>query len=169
MVERSKLINHSAKWIITITGATCIAYFTGPFTAMIAREAFTLGYGYLYGIPSFLTIENLTVYSPMREHVGHVAYNYGAGTLALVSMPFLYKSLDMLKWWQKKTIPLKENQDVNFNDLNSKIDDLTHLMRHSQSLPQYRNTAHPKTRLPAIDNKKKEPAIEYKNKHRLNI
>ena len=173
MVERSKLINHSAKWIITITGATCIAYFTGPYTAMVAREAFSLGYGYLYGIPSFFTLENLTVYSPMREHVGHIAYNYGAGTLALISMPFLYKSLDMIKWWGKKANPLEENHDIklkdqNINDLNSKIDDLAHLMRQSHSLPQYQNITFSKPQLLAIQNKKQN-SLEYKNKHGLKI
>lgn len=86
------------KLAITITGATCIAYFSGPFAAIVAREVFTGIYDYRYGIPSFLSVENFTIYSPLKEHVGHLAYNYGAGTLAVLSTPILYKSWDLCKW-----------------------------------------------------------------------
>ncbi|MFO1258488.1 MAG: hypothetical protein U1E78_08800 [Gammaproteobacteria bacterium] len=98
MSEKIITTERGVKISIMLTGATLIAYFSGPFAAIAAREGFTYIYGHLYGIPSYFSIENWTVFSPMREHIAHLAYNYGAGTLALVCAPVLYKSWDFFKW-----------------------------------------------------------------------
>lgn len=130
MSEKIITPERGIKVSIMLTGATLIAYFSGPFAAIVAREGFTHIYGYLYGIPSLFSIENWTVFSPMREHVAHLAYNYGAGTLALLCAPILYKSWDFFKWafgFSKRSVEEIEREHI--SDLSEGVNQLDHRLQ----------------------------------------
>lgn len=141
MSEKIITTERGIKVSIMLTGATLIAYFSGPFAAIVAREGFTYFYGHLYGIPSYLSIENWTVFSPMREHIAHLAYNYGAGTLAVLCAPILYKSWDLFKWafgFSKRSEADLEREQI--LDLSDELQELDH---HLQELARLLNDSKP--------------------------
>lgn len=142
MSEKIITTERGIKLSIMLTGATLIAYFSGPFAAIVAREGFTYLYGHLYGIPSYLSIENWTVFSPMREHIAHLAYNYGAGTLALLCAPILYKSWDLFKWafgFSKRSEEEIEREQLldlseDVHELDHHLQELARLLRDNKQI-----------------------------------
>ncbi len=84
-----------------ITAGACL-YLGGPTASTSARFIYDNVYAIKYGLPAFYEPSYWLSYMPMREHVAHVAYQYGPQLAGAVVAPLTYKATDGLGWLSNK-------------------------------------------------------------------
>ena len=78
---------------LTALSSGVIWFYTGPIASVAARESFSLGYDFLYGVPHWYNPSYALTYMPLREHAGHYGYQYGGLMLGSLCAPFIYKGI----------------------------------------------------------------------------
>lgn len=97
MPSKSKIETSNAHQTLKI-GLTAIAsvaiwFYAGPVASIAAKEAFKMGYDVLYGVPNWYNPSYLGTYIPLREHIGHYAFEYGGLMLGSICAPVIYKGI----------------------------------------------------------------------------
>ncbi|MCS5707568.1 hypothetical protein CC99x_001480 [Candidatus Berkiella cookevillensis] len=91
----------SSKILGTLAMVLAVHWFSGPYTAIAAREIYETLYIKLYGSYRWYDLRYYTLYIPSREHISHLGYEYGPYILNTFLAPIIYKSVGKLWQWGK--------------------------------------------------------------------
>lgn len=110
----------SSKILGTLAMILAVHWFSGPYTAIAAREIYESLYIKLYGNYRWYDLRYYTVYIPSREHISHLAYEYGPYILNTFLAPIIYKSVGKLWQWGKTIIHIFSTpEDTSQNDVHN--------------------------------------------------
>lgn len=97
-------IETSSKLLGTLAMVLAVQWFSGPYTAIAAREIYTNLAEKLYGSYSWYDPRYYTLHIPSREHVSHLGYEYGPYILNTLLAPLIYKGVGKLWYLGKKAM-----------------------------------------------------------------
>ncbi len=78
---------------LTAAASLAIWFYAGPVASIAAKELFVIGYDTLYGVPNWYNPSYSMTFVPLREHVGHYAFEYGGLMLGSLCAPVIYKGI----------------------------------------------------------------------------
>lgn len=120
-----------SKLVTTIAVGLAIRWFSGPYMAIAARQIYELIYTRLLGTYAWYDPRYYSIFVPAREHVGHLAFEYGPTVSSTLIAPFIYMSVGRL-WRFGKTVAGKlfgvksqpDSQAVSKPELDAAIESL---------------------------------------------
>ena len=142
----------SSKILGTLAMILAVHWFSGPYTAIAAREIYETLYIKLYGNYRWYDLRYYTLYIPSREHISHLGYEYGPYILNTFLAPIIYKSVGKLWQWGKtimhifskpEALPQPDAQNHNLEGtLEYIISQMENLNLHDPALDTVANSTH---------------------------